>query len=119
VRRDLARLCRAYSGRRIDLLEAGCPSGALTQSSEAMQADFVSELFAAWDAHSDQIELVTLDWQTDLSSTAVDWFKNDYGIADPVFLDFLGSLGMRTWPGHGRSKRAFARLVAESQSRSR
>lgn len=113
VRADLDDLCALYPGRAIELLEFGAPSSALLVSSEAVQALFVEALFGAWDAHASQIPLVVFDWQTDVSPAQLSQFEAYYGISDPNFLAYLGTLGLRTWPGSGTDKLGWTTLATE------
>jgi len=113
VRADLDALCGLYPGRPIELLEFGAPSSALLISSEAVQSLFVHALFEAWDAHADQIPLVFFDWQTDVSPAQLAQFEAYYGSSDPNFLAYLGTLGLRTYPGSGTDKLGWTALASE------
>ena len=114
---DLARLCRLYPGRPLELTEAGYPSSPDCGSSEAKQAAFVRSLFAAWDTHASQIVSVTFDWQTELSPAAIIGDTHYYGVSAKPFAAFLGSLGLRTYAGAGQDKPAFAALGEEAHAR--
>jgi hypothetical protein len=114
---DFAQMCRLFPGRPIALLEAGYPSSPECGSSEIKQATFVRSLFTAWDAHAQQIVSITLSWQTDISPTAVTAATQYYGVAKPPFAGFLGSLGLRTYPGSGHDKPAFIALKEEAHER--
>lgn len=117
IEADLADLCAMFAGRTLFLSEAGYPSGSGIGSSEALQAEFVSELFLAWDPRRDQIELVILEWETDLSAAEVDAYRIYYGVNDPNFLEYLATLGLRTWPGPGSDKLAMMQVAIETQRR--
>ena len=110
---DVDELCALYPGREIQLLEYGAPSSALLGSSDFVQAAFVHALFVAWDAHAEQIPLVFFDWQTDVSPAALSQFEAYYGISDPNFLAFLGTLGLRTYTGSGSDKLGWTALATE------
>lgn len=114
---DFDTITALYPGRTVYFLEAGYPSGALCNSSEALQAEFIRQLFTAWDAHAAQVRLVSFTFLTDLSSANVEILKEYYRFDDPVFLEFLGTLGLRTFPGAGSDKEAFRVLLDEVKAR--
>ncbi len=104
-------------GRQISFNQLGYPSGAANGSSEEKQREFIAEAFAAWDAHADQIKIVTFTWQNDLSAAAVAQTQNDFGVHDPAFAAFIGSLGLRRYAGAGADKPAFAELGTQAHAR--
>ena len=110
-------LTTLYAGRRIHLKEVGYPSSVFTASSEETQARFVSQLFAAWDQHADQIEFVGYFQLTDFSPSTVDYYVGYYGYDVPIFRAFLGTLGLRTWAGSGSHKLAWDQFVVEARAR--
>jgi hypothetical protein len=114
VAEDLALLAELYEGRTLILLEAGYPSGELCGGSEERQAEFIRQIFSAWDRHADQLELVSFTWPTDLPESAVTSFQEYYGVATPCFAEMLGSLGLRRRAGSGRDKPAFRELKAQA-----
>ncbi|BDI34294.1 hypothetical protein CCAX7_63450 [Capsulimonas corticalis] len=113
--RDFDRLARLYPNRKIALMEAGCPSGALCLSSETRQAEFVTQVFRAWDAHAAQIPLVSFSWLNDKSTADMDGFARYYGVNAPPFREYLQTLGLRTW--EGKDKAAFRVLTQEARAR--
>jgi hypothetical protein len=115
VHDDLAQLVAAYPQRPIYLLETGYPSGAAGASSEARQAEFVRQLFQAWDQHAGQIGLVLFAWQTDLPPDSVEGLTDYYGIGNKAFASYLATLGLRTY--EGADKAAFRQLTAEADAR--
>lgn len=117
VAEDFRALCGQYPHRPISFVEAGYPSGAGCGSSDVMQAEFVRQLFAAWDEHAAQIRLVTFVWLHDATPAAVAGFGKYYGIASPAFRDYLGTLGLRTGQGAGTDKPAFTALRQLAQAR--
>ncbi|HET6162779.1 MAG TPA: hypothetical protein VFG37_03880 [Planctomycetota bacterium] len=110
---DFDLLCALYPGRPIEFLEFGAPSSALLGSSDLVQAAFVDALFEAWDAHADQIPLAFVDWQTDVSPAQLSQLEAYYGISDPNFLAYLGTLGLRTYPGSGTDKLGWTTLATQ------
>jgi len=117
VHTDFATLVEHYPQKPIYVLEAGYPTSEKNRSSEALQAQFIHELFAAWDAHAAQIPVIELVWLTDLPESAVRDFTGYYGVSAPVFAEYLRPLGLRTYPGHGADKLGFAALRAETTAR--
>ena len=112
---DFDRLAALYPDRPISILEAGYPSGSECGGSEAAQAAFVREAFAAWDRHADQVRLVSFTWLTDLAPETVSALAAYYGVGGRCFEDFLGTLGLREHGG--RAKPALRALAEESEQR--
>jgi len=117
VRKDFDRLTKFYSGRPIVMVEAGYPSSSVCKSSDVKQAEFVDNVFAAWDAHASQIRSITFSWLYDLPQSTVDMFDKYYGVSTPAFGEFLRTLGLRTYPGHGADKPAFVSLTRDAHDR--
>jgi hypothetical protein len=117
VHEDFDTICKKYPNRPISFLEAGYPSGERCGSSELKQQQFVEELFAAWDKHAEQIECITFVWLNDTSASAVKGFTKYYGSSNPAFVDYLSTLGLRTFKGAGVDKPAFTALKEQSKSR--
>ncbi|MFQ5568475.1 MAG: hypothetical protein ACE5G0_02300 [Rhodothermales bacterium] len=117
VTTDFDALVAAYGAKPIYLLEAGYPSSATCRSSEQKQADFIREVFRAWDAHADRIPLISFTWLTDLPRAAVESFETYYGLSDPRFAAYLQTLGLRTYEGEGRDKEAYRALKTEAEAR--
>ncbi|MEM1043433.1 MAG: hypothetical protein AAGI91_12490 [Bacteroidota bacterium] len=115
VRADFDAIAAAYPDRPVYLAEAGYPASPQCESSDAMQAAFVRELFRAWDDHADQFRGISYSFLTDFSPASVGEFEVYYGISDERFLGFLGSLGLRSYD---RSERpAFAVFRDEAAAR--
>ncbi len=101
----------------IYFVECGYASSAVCSSSEAQQADFYTEVFNAWDNHYDNIKYLTIFKTTDWSQADIQIFEQYYGISDPAFLEYLRTLGVRTWAGDGTDKLAFDRIKCELNDR--
>ena len=110
------RLAAIYEGRPISMLEAGYPSSSYLGSSEDRQVEFIRELFAAWDHHRDQILHMNFMWLHDVSDAKLEEFEEYYRISTKAFIEFLATLGLRTYDGRG--KPAFNELKHQVQSRS-
>jgi hypothetical protein len=114
VFRDITAL---YPGRPIYFHQFGFPSSVALNSSEAKQQEFVRESFKAWDTYAEQIQFIAFAWLTDRSKEALDYFKRYYGLADNNFVEFLRTLGFRTYPGSGTDKETLRALRAEAKAR--
>lgn len=115
VHQDLARLATLYPNRPIGVLEAGYPSSVRLGSSEALQAQFVRQIFRAWDLHAAQVTMLNFTWLTDASAASVDAWTEYYGLRDDRFAAYLATLGLRR--AGGQSKPAFEALAAEAHAR--
>lgn len=114
---DFARMVRLAADKPILMAEVGYPSGAVCKSSEAKQAEFVRNVFKAWDTHAAHIPCVAFSWQTDLPGESGEAFTKYYGMNAPAFKEFLLTLGLRHREGSGKDKAAFGVLKAESKAR--
>lgn len=110
-----ATLVAAYPDQPIALYQYGYPSSEAIGSSEALQAGFIRESFAAWDTHADQIAVIDFTWLTDMSAESVAFFEDYYSYSTPEFRAFLGSLGLRY--ADGTPKTALATLRDEAAAR--
>jgi len=117
VSADFDRLAQVYAGRPIVITEAGYPTSSDCRSSDAMQAQFVDNVFRAWDANSTQIVSITFSWLTDISPDAVSGYAKYYAVGSRPFAEFLRTLGLRTYPGPGQDKPGFTALAAEAHKR--
>lgn len=97
--------------------ECGYSSGALCNSSEAKQAEFYQHVFSAWDTYQDNIKYLTIFKSTDWSQASIDTFEIYYGISDPIFLEYLATLGVRNWEGDGSNKLAYGTILCELEAR--
>lgn len=112
-------LSELAADKPIYFMQAGYPSGyypeggydgpnatPVLNSSPQLQADFIREIFRAWDAHAAQVRLLDLTWMHDLSpEQAFELANNDPAFAipgDPGHLEFLWTLGLRTYAGEDK-----------------
>ena len=115
VHNDFQTLADAFPNQTIYLLETGYPSGADNNSSAEQQAEFIRELFLAWDAHADQIPVLNYTWLTDMPAEAVTQMTEYYRLDAPGFVSYLATLGLRS--ADGSNKPAFDQLAAETKVR--
>ena len=95
VHDDFAALVALFPDKPIYFYQLGYPSSEQLNSSEDLQAQFVTEVFEAWDTHQDAIGMIQFTWLTDQSADAVAGFEAYYDFSSPNFSAFLGSLGLR------------------------
>ncbi len=117
---DFSQLVSLYrgTGKSIYFAECGYPSSPVCNSSEEMQKAFIENVFAAWDTHSDVIKYISFFKLTDWSQETVDELAPYYGLSDNnQFKEYLRTLGLRTYPGDGRSKPAYEALKCEASKR--
>jgi hypothetical protein len=88
-----------FPGRTIIFAEIGSPSTAQCGSSETAQAEFVSAAFEAWDRHASVVEALEFTWMHDISQSALDTYEQYYGLSDVCFLEYLGTLGLKSFSG--------------------
>lgn len=114
---DFNLITTLYPSKPIQFYQYGFPSSPACGSSELLQQQFISETFTQWDLHASEIRMIDFTWMHDLDTAAVNYFLNYYGINDPGFAGFLGSIGLRRWNGSGSNKPAFDELVCQAKSR--
>lgn len=115
VHADFAAITTAYPDKPVWFAEIGYPSSADNGSSEALQATFVHEAFAAWDTHRDQIRLLHWLWLHDLDPATVAELETYYGLSNRAFAEYLRTLGLRRYDGS--AKPAWDALVQEAAAR--
>jgi hypothetical protein len=102
----------------IFILECGCPTSSLLNGSEEHQAEFMTEVFNAWDEQYSRIKLVYFFMLHDWSQETVDELAVYYNLEGvEEFTEYLRTLGLRTWPGEGTDKLALERLRCEADAR--
>lgn len=123
VRADLDSLLTFSSPTKpLCFYQFGCPSvwrdgsGTLHDRS-AEQAAFIRTAFAFWDANPDEVRLMDFTWMHDMSPSELAIQEAYFGLSDPAFLTFLGTLGMRSYAGAGAPKNAWTVLREEAYER--
>ncbi|MBT3724255.1 MAG: hypothetical protein HOG41_12805 [Gammaproteobacteria bacterium] len=53
-------------------------------SSAALQADFISEVFKAWDTHEARINIIDFSWQYDITDAKASQFVIDLGLTGTI-----------------------------------
>jgi len=116
---DFGFIVNVIPNKPVVFQECGYPSSTVNNSSEALQADFISAVFEAWDTHSDRIQLIDFTWQYDVSQNTVEQWVIDYGMSgqpnENAFKTYLGTLGLSNFDG--TEKPALQRLKDELKKR--
>ncbi len=116
---DFATMVSTIPTTPIVLQEAGYASSVSNNSSEAIQAGFVTAVFAAWDTHTDRIPLIDFTWQYDISTAAANQHVIDFGLQgsanEATFRSYLETLGLSRHDG--TEKLALQRLRDELAAR--
>lgn len=110
-------LTTLYPKRPIHFGEIGCPSGTIMGSSLEHQARFVERMFQLWDRYHARVPHMSYCWLTDTSKAALETYKTYYGSANPRFIDYLATLGLRTHAGSGEDKPAWKVFKREAKAR--
>lgn len=114
---DYDALVQMYPKRVIYIEQTGYPTSGFLGSSEAKQREFIRETFRAWDRHADQIKYVAFTWLYDLPQSSIDFYIQYYGTSDKDLMEFLRTLGFRTYAGSGEDKEGFRAIKAEAKAR--
>lgn len=122
VEGEIDSLVAAYPGKVIYLQEAGYSSGSsYVGSSESKQSLFYQNLFSVWDKHSTVIKYVSILNLHEWSASSVNGYGTLYGVCPGTycnsFKEYLQTLGVRTYAGHGADKNAFSTIEAEAHQR--
>lgn len=119
VNSDFASLVGIYSDtlQPIYFVECGYSSSDTCNSSELQQSQFYQNVFSAWDTYYDNIKYLTIFKTTDWSQQEVNDFALYYGISDNIFLEYLRTLGVRTWDNDGTNKSAYETILCELSDR--
>lgn len=110
-------LVSLYPNKPICFYQFGFPSSPICNSSDSLQAAFITQAFTYWDYFANHIRLIDFTWLTDLDPIAVDYYQTYYGLGDPIFLEFLRTIGLRTWNGNGADKPALDELRCQAKQR--
>jgi hypothetical protein len=119
VNSDFSSLVGIYSDtlQPIYFTECGYASSDSCNSSDALQAQFFQNVFTSWDTYYDNIKYLTLFKTTDWSQQEVNDLGLFYGITDIKFLEYLRTLGVRTWDNDGTNKPAYETILCELNAR--
>ena len=114
---DFASIIALYPSKPIYFTQYGYPSSSVCNSSNTLQSQFIQQTFTSWDTYSSHIKMIDFTWMHDLSPASINYYSTYYGITDTVFLNYLGSLGLRTYSGNGTNNPAYDELICQAKQR--
>lgn len=115
VQADFKRMLAFAGNKPLVMQEVGVPASPLNSSSEATQAAFVTQVFAAWKDAEGRIPFLNYFLLHDVPQKTCDDWGVYYELAgSPSFKAFLCSLGLRT--ASGQPKLAWAVFQNEAKS---
>lgn len=117
IENDFATLVNLYPNKPICFYQYGYPSSNICNSSEELQAQFITQAFSSWDNYAENIKLIDFTWLHDLDTSVVNQFSSYYGVSDTAFLEFLRTIGLRTYDNKGTDKLALNELRCQLKVR--
>jgi len=114
---DFSTLVGLYPSKQIIFYQYGYPSSSTCNSSEALQAQFIAQTFKTWDTYASNVKMIDFTWLHDLDTATVNFYGTYYGLTDTIFLEYLRTLGLRTWNGNGTDKASFTELQCQAKQR--
>ncbi len=117
LQKDFAGLVALYPSKPICFYQFGYPTSPTCKSSEDQQMDFIKQAFALWDQYHSNIRMIDFTWLHDLSPADVNYYKSYYGVSDTIFLEFIHTLGLRSWKENGTDKKGFAEFQCQAKKR--
>jgi hypothetical protein len=114
---DFATLVGLYPSKHLCFYQYGYPSSSTCNSSETLQAQFITQTFTTWDTYATNVKKIDFTWLHDLDTALVNYYGTYYGLTDTIFLEFLHTLGLRTWNGNGTDKASFIELQCQAKQR--
>lgn len=114
---DFASLVALYPSTKICFYQYGYPSSATCNSSDALQAQFITQTFQTWDNYAGNVRMIDFTWLHDLDPAYVNTLSTYYGISNPAFLEYLRTIGFRNWNGNGSDKPALNELRCQAKLR--
>ncbi len=112
-----AAITSKFVGKIIYFGEVGYQTGNKCNSSERKQAQFICNVFHAWDAYKDNIKLISFVRMNDISQPQAEEMAGPYGIGDEKFIEYLRTLGLHTYNGSGTDKEGFSVLKEHANLR--
>lgn len=117
VNSELSALISAYNKKPIFLQEVGYQSSTVNNSSQDKQAEFYCNFFKAWDQHRNEIRSVNILRLNDLSQEDAENSALPYGITNRSFIEYLRSLGLRTYDSPSQNKKAYSAIEKSLEDR--
>lgn len=113
---DFATLINLFPLKQLCFYQYGYPSSTLCASSDTQQAQFITQTFQTWDQYHNNVKLIDFTWLHDLDPAQVAYLSTYYNLNDPIFLEYLRSLGFRTWNNKGTDKPALKELRCQAKA---
>ncbi len=114
---DLENLSTAFETKPIYIQEVGYQSSEVNNSNEEKQANFFCNFFKAWDSHANRIKSANILRLNDLSEQGAINASGPYGASNNEFIEYLRTLGLRTFADKGTNKKAFATVKENAAAR--
>ncbi|NJM17037.1 MAG: T9SS type A sorting domain-containing protein [Bacteroidales bacterium] len=116
---DFGQLAALYpdTAQPLYFVECGYSSSTTCNSSEEKQKQFFENVFTAWDTHANNIKYLTIFKSTDWSQETAEGFQAYYGINDIRFVEYLRTLGVRTYEETGNNKLAYNAILCQLSAR--
>ncbi len=111
---DFTKFIAASQGKPIVLQEVGFPTAASLGSSEALQAQFVTNVFSAWAQAGARIPFLNFFLLHDVPPAVCAEVARIFGLGNPNFAAFFCSLGLRN--SDGTPKQAWQAFVNAAQA---
>jgi hypothetical protein len=113
VHQHFVEIVGLFRGKQLWFTEVGYQSGSqYCGSSKTMQGHFYHELFKAWDTFNLNVRCININWLHDQPAGQVGEWALYYGLADPAFIEFLSTLGLRNYDNS--DKPAWQQLLTET-----
>jgi hypothetical protein len=114
---DFATLVSLYPSKKLCFYQFGYPTSSTCNSSNNLQKQFITQAFTSWDNYANNIYMIDFTWIHDLDPVQVAFYSSYYGVSNPAFLEFLRTLGLRTFTGNGADKPALDELRCQAKQR--
>lgn len=118
VNADFNSFFSTFNDKQIFIQEIGYPSSTTLNSNESKQAEFFCNFFNTWDLYTDQVSHVSILRLNDVSLASAQATAENYGIPNNVnFIEYIRTLGIRTWDNTGTDKMAYDLIIKELNRR--
>ncbi len=114
---DFDNLVTTYGNTPIYLQEVGYQTSTQNNSTEAKQAEFYCNFFQSWDQHANNIKSANIVRLNDISLEGATASASPYGISSDSFIEYLRTLGLRTYDDKGGNKQAFDVVKSSLEAR--
>ncbi len=101
----------------IYFVECGYSTSTHCNSNETKQMEFFQNVFTAWDTDYANVKYISLFKLTDWSQAKADELALEFNLTDLAFVEYLRTLGVRTWANSGTSKLAYDGILCELNAR--